>query len=215
MSVHPCRVRWREVWKRIRSILPCSQVHLQCCLVLCLAALLLLARCLLAGWLAGWLLAPLALALLFRAGTGTGASPTRPRPHPLPLPLPRPAAPSVPRRRPCLSRRVCLSLLRRASAAASTCPQSHCLYFPRCSPPFVLRLVLPPAACPTATRPVCFLPNTPYIHPLPIIIPTYTRPTSCALLSSTAPPPPWPARYTSNREAMFTTCAHGRPTVPC
>ena len=24
---------------------------------------------------------------------------------------------------------------------------SHCLYFPRCTPPFVLRLVLPPATC--------------------------------------------------------------------
>lgn len=71
------------------------------------------------------------------------------------LPLPRPAAPSVPRRRPCLSR-ARLSV----PGLAGICPQSHCLYFPRCSPPFVLRLVSPPACCDPATRPVAFLLTT-------------------------------------------------------
>ena len=46
-----------------------------------------------------------------------------------------------------------------------------------------------------------------------------TRPKPCALLPSTDQPLPWPARYTTtttyNREAMFSDCAHGRPTVPC
>jgi hypothetical protein len=94
-------------------------------------------------------------------------------------PRPRPAAPSVPRGvrvylvLPCTSAYlpVCpwFDLCRRL-----ICPQSHCSIFPRCSPPFVLRLVLPPA-CSTATRPVCFL-DPPYIHPRLIIpIPAHTQ----------------------------------------
>lgn len=114
----------------------------------------------------------------------------------------------------CAHQPVCVSVPG-LTCAASLCPQSHCLPFPRCSPPFVLRRVLPRALVAAATRPVCFLDPIPTVHtPTPS---TVAR-TSCALLPSTAPPSPWPARYTpntSNCEAMSSNCAHGRSTVPC
>lgn len=166
MSPWSCQIaRSPEVWKRIRSFLPCSQVHLQCCVVQrssrvqsahCSLALLALA---------------LALALLLEGW----------HPHP----RPRPAAPSVPRGvrvylvLPCTS--ACLPL----PVGLSVCPwfalcrrlvrpQSHCSIFPRCSPPFVYALCYSQLVA-LETRPVCFL-NPPYIRPrLVLPIPAHTQ----------------------------------------
>ena len=84
--------------------------------------------------------------------------------HGLPRHLSRGASVSISSLLPCTSAYLSLcpwfDLCRRL-----ICPQSHCSIFPRCSPPFVLRLVLPPA-CSTATRPVCFLDPHTYTHAL-------------------------------------------------
>ena len=176
-----------------------------------------------AGWLwlwlwlccsrAGWLLA------------ATTHPPTLPYPLPLPLPLPRPAAPSVPRGG---VRVYLVSSVRTLSLVYLVPPPLYArsltlLYFPRCSPPFVLRLVLrlvlPPATCSCNSTTLFPQSPIPYIHTCILLYYTYTHLKPCALLPSTDQPLPWPARYTTtttyNREAMFSDCAHGRPTVPC
>ena len=173
-----------------------------------LAALLLAVICWLAaaGWL--WLWFWLCCA----------ASPTRPLPHPLTTPTPTACRAICPEEasvsissqavRPWFD--VCCR--RRLYMPAVSLPLLPALQSALCATPCVAASLLRPCNS-TCRLPPHYL--TPYIHPLSVIIPTCPRPTSCALLPSTAPPSPWPARYTSNREAMFTTCAHGRPTVPC
>jgi hypothetical protein len=97
-----------EVWKLIRCFLPCSQVHLQCCVVLLSVACssrALLSAAVLAGWLAG----------SFGFGSGSGAAApglaSHTLAHGLPRHLSRGASVSISSRRVCLSVSIRLSLV--------------------------------------------------------------------------------------------------------
>jgi hypothetical protein len=167
-------------------------------------------------WLAGWL-APLALALalaLLLQGW-------------LPTPSPTACRAICPEGRPCLSR-----LVVSVSLCLSVCPwfdecRRRRLYMPAVSLlPLTSRAVVRPLCYALCSRQLVLLlqldnsvSSIPHTYTCTLLHPYYTRPKSCALLPSTAPTSTWSSRYTTittyNREAMFSNCAHGRPTVPC
>jgi hypothetical protein len=165
-------------------------------------------------WLAGWLL--WLWLWLWRCCSRAG----------FPHPRPRPAAPSVPRGVRVYLVSSCLSL------CLSVCPwfdecRRRRLYMPAVSLlPLTSRAVVRPLCYALCSRQLVLLlqldnsvSSTPHTYTCTLLHPYYTRPKSCALLPSTAPTSTWSSRYTTittyNREAMFSNCAHGRPTVPC